>query len=82
MTEISLIGLYQNKQLWQQRYNEIVLTRAIRVCPKYIHWRNAVLDRDDFKCQSCQNPAKISTTIIEPFNQIITQNNIKTFEAA
>ncbi len=36
---------------------------------------------DNNKCQSCRQDAKI-VHHIEPFNNIITQNNIKTFEDA
>jgi hypothetical protein len=44
-----------------------------------INWRRTVLERDNNKCQSCKEVAQI-VHHIEPFAEIISNNNIKSLE--
>lgn len=60
------------------------LVGQIRRSWKYRQWRSDVFTRDDFTCQICgkRGGGELVAHHIKPFNLIIEENNIRTFQEA
>ena len=57
--------------------------QQIRHCYEYHQWVSGVFTRDDFTCQNClERGGRLEAHHINPFNQIIKENNIKSLEDA
>jgi len=61
--------------------NKTLLNHLIRSHPKYIQWRNSVLQRDNYTCGLCGNyGGKLVAHHLTPFNIIKKRFDIKTIE--
>ncbi len=59
------------------------LNRIIRSSDRYKEWKNSILERDNYICQECYKcGGNLNAHHIKKFVDIITENNITTFEAA
>jgi hypothetical protein len=59
------------------------LRAMIRNSSKYNHWRNAVFERDHYTCQfSKLRGGKLHVHHIKPFDAILTENGVASWEAA
>ena len=55
----------------------------IRTCAKYIEWRIAVFQKDNYTCQFCgERTGTHNADHIKPFAVILYENKIKTFKQA
>jgi hypothetical protein len=55
----------------------------VRGIPEYKKWRDAIYQRDGYKCLFCgQVGGKLNVDHIEPMSHILRKNNIKTIEDA
>ena len=66
-------------------FTETVCTfkSLLRRCSRYNMWREYILKRDDFTCQTCGvHGGKLCVDHIEPFITIIARNNVTSYEEA
>lgn len=58
-------------------------TSLLRTCSRYAQWREKVLKRDNFTCQSCdKRGGKLQVDHIEPFISILKRNGVVSVDDA
>lgn len=72
----------QNNPKWRGGIAD--LNNRIRTCTKYGEWRARVFARDGYTCMRCgyKNGGNIIAHHIKPYNEIMKDNRITTFEEA
>lgn len=56
--------------------------KAVRLCGDYYRWKNKVLERDSFKCQSCGGDNLLVVHHKNPLIKIVNVNGIENLEQA
>jgi 5-methylcytosine-specific restriction endonuclease McrA len=69
-------------KLWDTKYSDFI--RRIRTTTSYLKWKNAVMERDQYKCQDCfcDNPPRLDVHHIIPLKEIIQNHVIETYAQA
>jgi len=56
--------------------------KAVRLCGNYYRWKNSVLERDNYKCQSCGLDNDLQVHHKDPLIKIINDNGILDMDEA